>query len=257
MSAAQGEKGGMQLTVVGCGDAFGSGGRMQTCFHVAAGEKQFLIDCGATTMVGMQRLGLDPDRVSTIFVTHLHGDHFGGLVWFLLHAHYVTRRTAPLTIVGPAGIAHRFTVAAEALFPDSTQIKRRFEMRFIEHAEAVPLEIGGVRVTPFEVLHPSGAPPYALRLEANGVVLGFSGDTRWVESLLPTAYGADLFIAESFGFEEQVGYHMTWRDIERNLDRLNARRVLLTHMSGEMLAQRQRVTDPRVLLAEDGMRIDL
>jgi len=80
----------MKLTIVGSGDAFGSGGRLQTCLHVALPGEEFLVDCGATSVIGMQQLGIDPDRVSSIFITHLHGDHFGGLVWFLLHAHYVT-----------------------------------------------------------------------------------------------------------------------------------------------------------------------
>jgi ribonuclease BN (tRNA processing enzyme) len=247
----------MKVTIVGSGDAFGSGGRLQTCYHVAVREEEFLIDCGATVLIGMQRLGLDPDRVSTIFISHLHGDHFAGLVWFMLHGHYVTGRTAPLTIVGPAGIARRFAAAAEALFPKSTEIERRFEMNFVEYAEREPLDIGPVRVTPFEVLHPSGAPPYALRLECDGRVLSFSGDTKWVESLIPAADGADLLITECFGFSEQAGYHMTWRDIERNIDRLGARRVLLTHMGIDMLANRQHVADPRVILAEEGMQITL
>jgi ribonuclease BN (tRNA processing enzyme) len=247
----------MKLTIVGCGDAFGSGGRLQTCYHVALSDAEFLIDCGATTLIGMQRQGLDPDRVSTIFISHLHGDHFAGLVWLLLHAHYVSQRTAPLTITGPAGIAERFATAAEALFPGSTKIERRFPMTFVEYAEGVPLDVGAVRVTPHEVCHPSGAPPYALRLENGGKVLAFSGDTKWVDSLLPAARAADLFIAECFGFDEQVGHHMTWRDIERNLEGLAAKQVLLTHMSAEMLGKRERVRDPRVLLAADGMQIDI
>ena len=212
----------MKLTIVGSGDAFGSGGRLQTCFHVAVRGEEFLIDCGATALIGMQQLGLDPDRVSTIFISHLHGDHFAGLVWWLLHAHYVTQRTAPLTIAGPAGIAQRFAAAAEALFPKSTEIERQFDMKFVEYAERVPLDIGSVRVTPFEVCHPSGAPPYALRIESDGKVLSFSGDTKWVDSLLPAANGADLFITECFGFSEQVGlphdlarhraeYRQAWR----------------------------------------------
>jgi len=247
----------MKLTVVGSGDAFGSGGRLQTCYHVTLPGEEVLIDCGATAVIGMQRLGLDPDRVSTIFISHLHGDHFGGLVWWLLYAHYVTKRTAPLTITGPAGIAERFAAAAEALFPGSAKTERRFEMRFLEYAEATPLTVGSVRVTPFEVSHPSGAPPYALRLESGGKILSFSGDTEWVESLLPTAKGADLFIAECFSFDVQVGYHMTWRNIEKNLDRLGAKRVMLTHMSDAMLAQRGEVRDPRVILAQDGMTLDI
>lgn len=247
----------MKLTVVGSGDAFGSGGRLQTCFHVALGSDEILIDCGATALIGLQRLGLDPNRISKVFVSHLHGDHFGGLIWFLLHAHYVSLRTAPLTIVGPQGIAQRFAAAAEALFPKSTQIERRFEMRFLEHADRVPMEIDGVRVTPFEVSHPCGAPPYALRVEWGGKVLAFSGDTKWVDSLLPAAKGADLFITECFTFTVPSGYHMAWTDIEPNLDRLGARRVLLTHMGPEMLANMHHAKGTRVMLAADGMRLEV
>lgn len=247
----------MKLTIVGSGDAFGSGGRLQTCFHVAVGGEEILIDCGATAVIGMLQQNLDPDRVTAIFISHLHGDHFAGLVWFFLHAHYATGRTAPLTIAGPAGLAERFAAATEVLFPGSSKIEHRFPVRFLEYAEATPLKVGGVQVTAFEVRHPSGAPPYALRLEAGGKILSFSGDTEWVESLLPAAAGADLFISECFSFDVQVGYHMTWRNIATNLDRLGAQRVLLTHMNAEMLARRADVTDARVLIAEDGMRLDI
>jgi ribonuclease BN (tRNA processing enzyme) len=247
----------MKLTVVGSGDAFGSGGRLQTCYHVAVAGGDILIDCGATAIIGLQQRGLDPNRVSTVYVSHLHGDHYAGLVWFLLHAHYVTQRVSPLTIAGPAGIAARFAAAAEALFPGSTKIQRRFDMRFLEYAERTPLGIGAVEVTPFEVSHPCGAPPYALRFTSGGKTLSFSGDTQWVDSLVDAANGADLYITECFSFEKPIGYHLAWRDIERNLDRLGAKRVLLTHMGPEMLNRRDRVRDPRVLLAEDGMTIDI
>ena len=110
----------MKLTVIGSGDAFGSGGRLQTCYHVADAENEFLIDCGATALIGFHKAGLDPNRVGTIFISHLHGDHFAGLVWWLLHALHVARRTAPLDIVGPQGIAERYRTAAEALFPGAT-----------------------------------------------------------------------------------------------------------------------------------------
>ena len=247
----------MKLTVVGSGDAFGSGGRLQSCYHLESEGRELLLDCGATAIIGMQRLGLDPDRVSTIVISHLHGDHFAGLVWFLLHAHYVTGRTAPLKVIGPEGTEARFAAAAEALFPQSTKIERRFEMTFEVHANRVARDIGGVRITPFEVSHPSGAPPYALRVEAGGKVLSFSGDTKWVDALLDAAAGADLYISECFGYDVEGGHHMTWRDIARNLDRLGARKVMLTHMGAGMLSRVGEVDDPRVLLAEDGMRVEI
>ena len=245
----------MKLTIVGSGDAFGSGGRLQTCYHVAASGSELLIDCGATALIGLNRLGIDPNRIETILISHLHGDHFAGLVWWMLHAVHVAKRVAPLTIAGPAGIEARYLAAAEALFPGATRARRGFDLEFIEYAEREPIQIGPVRVTPFEVLHPSGAPPYALRVEAGGRTLAFSGDTEWVEALVDAAQGADVFLCECFGFDRAVRYHMTWRIIEQNLDRLGARRVLLTHMNGEMLANGLSVGDPRVDLARDGLRL--
>jgi ribonuclease BN (tRNA processing enzyme) len=248
----------MRLTVVGSGDAFGSGGRLQTSFHVGSRTGDFLIDCGATSNIGMQRLDIDPNGIERIFISHLHGDHFAGLIWWLLHAHYVGARTAPLTVYGPAGIAERFAAAAEALFPNSTQIARRFDLRFETFSPGVPIQLDGLKVTPFEVQHPSGATPYALRFEADGKVLSFSGDTRWVDNLIPAATGADLFISECFGYEPAAGYHMSWQgDVGRNIDRLGARRVLLTHMGPAMLARRDEVRHPKVMLAEDGMVLDI
>jgi ribonuclease BN (tRNA processing enzyme) len=247
----------MKLTVVGCSDAFGSGGRLQTCFHVAAWGTEFLIDCGATALIGFSRFGLDPNRVSAIFITHLHADHFGGLIWWLIHANHVAGRTTPLTIVGPAGIQARFSTAAEALYPGSTATPRRFDLTFLEFADRTPRDVSGVRVTPFEVVHPSGAPPYALRFEVEGKVVTFSGDTEWVDSLIPASAGADLFIAECYGFDRQARHHMDWRTIERNLPRLTCRQVMLTHMGDEMLANVAAIGDPRVLIAWDGMTLNI
>jgi ribonuclease BN (tRNA processing enzyme) len=247
----------MRLTVVGCGDAFGSGGRLQTSYHVEAAGTRFLIDCGASTLIGFNRLGLDPNAVPTIFISHLHGDHFAGLVWWLLHAKHVGKRSAPLTIVGPPGIEARLRATAEALFPGSMQVAQRHELTFRELAREQRLEVGAVAVTPFEVSHPSGAPSYALRFEAEGKVLSFTGDTEWVESLVAAGREADLYLMECYQYEGEPRYHMSWSTIRSHLDRVAPRRVLLTHMAAGMLARRGDVADPRVVLAEDGLILDI
>jgi len=69
----------MRLTIVGSGDAFGSGGRFNTCFHLAAVGKSFLIDCGASTHVALRVRNIDPNTIDAIVLTHLHGDHFAFL----------------------------------------------------------------------------------------------------------------------------------------------------------------------------------
>jgi ribonuclease BN (tRNA processing enzyme) len=245
----------MKLTIAGCGDAFGSGGRLQTCYHVEARERTFLIDCGATAMIGLNRLGLDPNDVGTIFISHLHGDHFAGLVWWMIHAHHVGRRKLPLTIAGPPGIEQRYIAAAEALFPGSSRVERRFELRFVEMHAGKRTLIDGIGVAASDVVHPSGAPSLSLRLEVDGKTLAFSGDTEWTDNLLATSKGADLLIAECYGYETTVRYHMSWKVISENLARLAARRVLLVHMNTEMLANQDKVDHAGVIVGEDGLSL--
>jgi len=247
----------MRLTIMGCGDAFGAGGSLQTSFHVRSRASTFLIDCGVTSLIGMRRLGFQPNDVDTIFVSHLHGDHFGGLPWVLVDALYVGKRTRPLVVTGPKGIETRFLTAAEALYPNITTVVRGFDLSFIEYEERKPLDIGGVTVTPFEVKHPSGAPPYALRFELEGKVLAFTGDTGWVEALCQVARGADLLISECFQYDVSLAIHLDYLTIDANYRRLGAKRVLLTHMGEAMLGNIGKVDPARYLVADDGMTLDL
>jgi ribonuclease BN (tRNA processing enzyme) len=243
--------------MIGSGDAFGSGGRLQTCFHVETKAGAFLIDCGASVLIGLQRQKIDPNTIRTIYISHLHGDHFSGLVWFLMHAYYISRRTELLTIAGPPGIAERYRAATEVLFPGSSGIKRRHEVAFVEYEIGTPMEIGQATVTAYEVSHPSGAPSCALRFEAEGRTLSYSGDTEWVDGVLPCAKGADLFIVECYGYDKPVPYHTNWKTLSGNLPRLGAKRVLITHMNNDMLAHVDEAKAAGVLLAEDGLVLDV
>ena len=154
----------MRLKFLGAGDAFGSGGRLNTCFLVDRGERSFLIDCGASAMIAIRRFGIDPNTINNIIVSHLHGDHFGGLPFFILDAQLVSRRTRPLTIVGPRGLRTRLDALMEAMFPGSSQVGRRFSIELIELEPETPITVGsaGPQVTGYVVEHPSGTPSRTL-----------------------------------------------------------------------------------------------
>jgi len=94
----------MRVRFLGSGDAFGSGGRFNACFLVETTASTFLVECGASSMIAMRRFHVDPNRIGTVFVSHLHGDHFGGLPFMILDGQFYSRRTAPLTLVGPPGL---------------------------------------------------------------------------------------------------------------------------------------------------------
>jgi ribonuclease BN (tRNA processing enzyme) len=225
----------MEICVLGCGDAFGSGGRLNTCFHVSTTSTRFLIDCGTTALIAMRRFGVEPNNIATVFLTHLHGDHFGGLPFLILDAQLVSRRTTPLTIVGPPGLRERLPALMEAMFPGSSTVDRKFELHLFEVQSETETEINGVSVTAFVVRHPSGGPSYALRLSCEGKVLCYTGDTEWVDVLVRAAHKADLLIAEAYTAERRVRFHLDWATLQQHLPEIAAKSVLLTHMSPDML----------------------
>src|SRR6266480_8045291 len=115
---------GVTVQVVGAGDAFGNGGRFQACVSVRAPEGHALRDCGATSLVALKRLAIDPSSIDAVLVTHLHGDHFGGLPFLILDGQF-SRRTRPLIVAGPPGLATRLQQTMECFFPGSVSVRRR------------------------------------------------------------------------------------------------------------------------------------
>lgn len=240
------------FTFVGTGDPLGSGGRLHTCFHVTAPSGRFLVDCGATTMTGLKREGIDRNAIEAIFVTHLHGDHIGGIPYFVLDAQLVAKRTAPLVIAGPPGLADRLRGAMDVMFPGLSDVEQRFEIRIVELEAGRRTAIGPVDVTPFEVVHACGDPPYALRLEVDGKTLAYSGDTEWTESLIDVARDADLFVCESYFYEKEIPNHLDYRTLWAHRDELDCDRLVITHMSEDMLS---RLPEIELEPAADGERI--
>jgi len=244
----------MRLQFVGCGDAFGSGGRLNTCFHVVGERANFLIDCGASSLIGLARHGIARDAIDTILITHFHGDHFGGVPYFILASHF-GKRTAPLTLAGPPGIEDWYGRALEAAFEHFSAIKLGFDLRIISLPERVTTAVGSLRLTPFPVVHGnSGGPFYGYRIAVENRLIAFSGDTEWTDTLVDIARDADLFVTECYAYDKPIRYHLNFRTLEQNLPRLTAKKLILTHMSDEMLAQIENVPQTT---ASDGMVVEL
>lgn len=241
----------MQLQFVGCGDAFGSGGRFNTCFHVTGTEANFLIDCGASSVIAMKQLGISHNDVRTILITHFHADHFGGLPFLMLDAQFFSKRTQPLTIAGPKGLRDWYVRVMETAFPGSSSTKQKFDLEFIELAPGVTTDVTGLAVTPHLVKHgnPDG-PFFALRVEAEGKSLAYTGDTEWTDALIETARGVDLFVAEAYFRDKKVPLHLDLATLEEHLAEIAPKRLVITHMSDDMLAKRDTVPYDK---AEDGM----
>jgi ribonuclease BN (tRNA processing enzyme) len=247
----------MKLTIVGCGDAFGSGGRSNTCFRLDVEGKTVVVDFGASAMVAWNRLGLDTRDIDAIALSHLHGDHFGGLPFLLLQSNFAVPRSKPLEIVGPPGLKARLDALCEAMFPGMTRNEWRFPLAIREARPGVPDTVAGLSFRSTEVKHPAGGPATGVRIGGGGKIFAYSGDTSWTDSLLEIAEGADLMMMECYAARQGVPNHIDWPTLQANLPRLKARRIMATHLGASTLPLIPEMERAGVEVAGDGLTLDL
>ena len=248
-------EGGVELIVLGSGDAFGSGGRNQPAFLVRLSSWACLLDCGATTLIALKGLSLDPGPIGAIFLTHLHGDHIAGIPFLFLQYQFLTRRQEPLIIAGPPGTEERVERLWGLMYKETTEMmQRRFSVQYLQLEPKKWTRIGPAEVLPLEVAHHHGEVAYGYKVKAGGKVLGYTGDTEWTDNLIELAEGCDLFICESYLYERKIRFHMNYKDIQARRPTLNCKRLLLTHLHDDALARIQEIQDE---VAYDGMRLRL
>jgi len=244
----------MKLHILGCGDAFGSGGRNQSSYLVEANDRLFLLDCGPTALLAMKRAGFEPRRLDAIILSHLHGDHFGGLPFFLIDYLYRQPKNGPLLIAGPPGTETKVRQLFNLMYGGAIDDKELPPTIFQILQPDQPAQVAGVNVFPFRVPHQSQAISLALKVSYQGKQILFSGDSLWTEKFIDQARGVDLFLCECSFYSEQPGMHVNYQTLEANLSRLHCRQLVLTHLGEEMLAHRDELA---VQVAVDGMVIEI
>jgi len=244
----------MKLHILGCGDAFGSGGRNQSGYLVEAGDRLFLLDCGPTTLLAMKRGGFDPARLDAIILSHLHGDHFGGIAFFIIEYLYLKPRDYPLTVAGPPGTADRVRQLYGVMYGSGQVPAELSPLRF---AVLEPLQwqnVAGVEVYSFRVPHQTQDVSLGLKVAYEGRQILFSGDSAWTDVFIEHARGVDLFLCECSYYDDRPGMHVNYRALAAKLPRLECKKLLLTHLGDDMLARRHQLA---AAAAEDGMVIEI
>jgi ribonuclease BN (tRNA processing enzyme) len=244
----------VSVRFVGSGDSFGSGGRFQTCILVDGPQSRFAIDFGTSSLIALAQQGIEHNSIDAIVLTHLHGDHCGGVPFLLVDAMLSAKRTRPLVIAGPLDLERRMDEIREALFPGSRVMAPKFPLTWIAMTPGQPYHVLDLVVTPQRARHTAETNPTALRVEVGGKVVAYTGDTEWTDDVAKVASGADLFIAESYYYEKPVKWHLNYPAIAARRGTLGAKRVILTHMSREMLAQADKVPEE---CAHDGLVVTL
>jgi ribonuclease BN (tRNA processing enzyme) len=247
----------MKVTIVGSGDAFGTGGRAHTCIRIESGEACVVVDFGASAIASWKKLGFRFDAVDAVVISHLHGDHFGGLPFLLLDCQFIERRTRPLIFVGPPGLRERLSGALDVLFPGTPNLTWSFPWSVEEITPREATKIGGFGLETFAVVHSAGAVSTGLRLTDGAAVFAFSGDTAWTETLFDLSAGADLFLCECSSGDQPVANHIDWPTLKANHRGFSAKRLVVTHMGPSAMARHAEMEQSGLTIAHDGQVFEL
>lgn len=240
----------MKVHFLGSGDAFGSGGRNQTAYLLEAGPHLYLLDCGPSTLPALRRAGFDPADLDAVILSHLHGDHFGGLPFFFIHYLYNQPRSRPLEVAGPPGTEERVRGLMRLMYGEK-------ELSFVNFPVLEPdivATVAGARVLGFRVPHQTDAVSLGLRVTAARRTVLFSGDSSWTDQFIIHSRGVDLFICECCHYDAPSPSHMSYLEIAAHRDRLECKQLILTHMGEEMLARRDSLP---IATADDGLVVEI
>jgi len=244
----------MRVTILGAGDAFSSGGRRQSGYLIETQGQGMLLDCGTTTLLGLKALGIPAERIDLIAISHLHGDHFGGLSFLFLEYTYENPRTKPLLIAGPPGTEERVRALHSAMYRELAARGIPFPLSFHEFTPGQRLMLEGCEFLPFSVPHQEKDISLGYRVQVGGKTILYSGDCGWNEDLIAYSQGTDLFICECCYFSTQTTFHISYPQIADQRHRLGCKRLILSHVGREVL---ERMGEVAIECAHDGLVIDL
>jgi ribonuclease BN (tRNA processing enzyme) len=248
---ASGRSPGVAVRFLGTGNAFAAGGRGHACILVTAPEGRILLDCGGSALPAITG-ACDPRTIDAVAITHLHGDHFGGLPYLAMQQQYAGR-TAPLEVGGPPTLGARFLEVAQALYPDYFERPFPYELRFTTLHET-PVRLGPAEVAAHPVAHVPSSEPHGLRVRVGGKLIAYSGDAAWSDALPRLADGADLFICEATTYETRDPVHLSARELLAHRSELRCGRVVVTHLGEESLAN---LASLGIEHAADGMTLEV
>jgi ribonuclease BN (tRNA processing enzyme) len=255
----------VRVQFLGTGTPLGQAGRLQACILVSTDDTRVLLDCGMTSLVGLARAHVEPESLDAIVISHLHGDHFGGLPLVVLESalREETGRAQgldrPLRIAGPVGTADRVRQALDAFGWHGawTTALRSGNVEFVTLRDRQPEVVAGVEITAYAVPHNPATAPTALRVSSGGKTIAYSGDSGWTETLHEVAAGADLFICGVWSFEMLDPQFLDYATLRQHRAELTCKRLILTHLGPSALDHLAQLSEDHVEVAEDGWAVEL
>lgn len=215
----------MKLTVIGCSGSAPGPGTAASCYLLESEGYRLVLDLGSGALAALQRV-VRADELDAIFLSHLHPDHCVDMASLAVVLRYGSPALrSPCPVIGPPDSARHLL---DIYYPGSpsSAFAGLFEFRAPGEHRLGPFSVRTTRVN-----HP--VPAFAIRVEAGGRSLIYSGDTAGCPALIELARGADVLLCEAgwAGSPAPVpGIHLSGREAGEHATAAGVGRLLLTHI---------------------------
>jgi ribonuclease BN (tRNA processing enzyme) len=254
----------MKVIILGSGTAIPIKDRGSPSLALFVDDHPILFDMGPGTLGRMARLGMGPEKIEKIFLTHFHPDHTADLIHFLFACRNpeILKRRSPFRISGPAGL-HHFIKALQSAYPDWLNFpSETMQIEELSSTENREQNHGHYRIRTAPTNHTPQSLAY--RIEDNaGKAVVISGDTGFCDPVIQLAKEADVLILEAaFPDGYPVEGHLTPSLAGRMACLAGVKRLVLTHFYPECLktditAQCRKTWHGELTLAEDRLQISI
>jgi ribonuclease BN (tRNA processing enzyme) len=254
----------MKLTILGSGTSVPHPHRASPAFWLETSGGSVLLDIGPDAPHRMAQQLLDWPNLNTIWISHFHLDHFGGLAPFLFGMRWAPQtqtRTKDLRIVGPEGLRDLLTAINDA--NNYRLFSQPFRVEVIEVGPAKEFQmLPGITATSLKTPHTKES--LALRLkDQNGKTFFYTSDTGFAKELSEFGRGVDLLLLEcSFRRNKPLPTHLELAEAMQLAQESCPKKLVLTHLYPEwdnidVATEANLLWPGAVIEATDGLLIEI
>ena len=193
-------------------------------------DNHILIDVPNGIVKHLKFLGYKISDIDTIFITHLHGDHFADLPFFMLD-NFFNKSKNKVKIVCPKGTYNKVNLLFELMFPgDFEKVINAIDIEFFEYDSEEEIVINDIKAKIYCVEHGNMKPTFGYVIENKSKKIGFSGDSAMCKGINYIVEGADVSVLDMSMETEGNNAHMGYNNIKQICKDNPNKKIIATHM---------------------------
>ncbi len=222
----------MKLTILGSGTAASRLKRNMSGYLLEANNKKILFDSGPGTVRQLSKLKVSLSKIDHIFYTHFHNDHINDLPAIIWSNNYGAFRKKQLNLYGPKSFKKYFQLLKNSILQLKKALKLSFPINVNEMKDNSKVKINNIEIGSKRTKHTENSIAY--RIEYNGKIIAYSGDTDVCKGIIQAGKNADLLILEcSFPDKKKMKGHLTPSWAGKIATKAKAKKLVLTHFYPE------------------------